>query len=160
DAIPAPWIPPEVSASKGAPGRVPAPWVPPELPVSNAAPRRAAAKGGRSKINRRPIIGSDDPRAFIARDYLNPAGSKGAEIRIADTRPKVLVGGNSAGKGRGIILRNALQRTGISQVFVDTRCQAGAVAAPWRRTVDDKTEISNAYRALRHLPEYADLQDG
>jgi hypothetical protein len=79
---------------------------------------------------------------------------------LADTRPKVIVGVNSAGKGRGIINVNALKRTGISQVFVDTRCQVGAIAAPWRRTVDDKTEVSNAYGALSHLPEYADLQGG
>ena len=60
----------------------------------------------------------------------------------------------------GIILRNALAHRGISQVFVDTRCQAGAVAGPWRRRVDDKTEVSNAYGALGHLPDYADLQGG
>jgi type IV secretory pathway TraG/TraD family ATPase VirD4 len=112
-------------------------------------------------FSRRPqIIGSIDPRAMYAGKYRNPDGSKGAEIRIGDTRPKVIVGGNSAGKGRGVIIPNALKRTGISQVFVDTRCQVGAVAAPWRRTVDDKTEVSNAYRALGDLPEYADLQDG
>jgi hypothetical protein len=119
--------------------------VPPELPVSSAAPGRAVPKR-----DRRQRIGSDDPRAFIAGDYRYPDGSKGAEIAIGDTRPKVIIGGNSAGKGRGIILRNALQRTGISQIFVDTRCQAGAVAAPWRRTVDDALALS--------LPEDAALR--
>ena len=110
--------------------------------------------------HRQQVIGSADPRAFIAGDYRNRDGSRGAEIRIGDTRPKVIVGSNSAGKGAGIILRNALARRGISQVFVDTRCQAGAVAGPWRRRVDDKTEVSNAYGALGHLPDYADLQGG
>jgi type IV secretory pathway TraG/TraD family ATPase VirD4 len=104
------------------------------------------------------LIGSSDPRAMFAGYYRNPNRSLGGEIRIGDTRPKVIVGTNSAGKGAGIIMVNALKRTGISQVFVDTRCQAAAIAAPWRRTVDQKTAVSNAYGCLGHLPEYADLQ--
>jgi type IV secretory pathway TraG/TraD family ATPase VirD4 len=108
----------------------------------------------------RKVLGPSDPRAMYAGCYRYPNGSHGAEIRIGDTRPKIIVGGNSAGKGAGIIIPNALKRTGISQVFVDTRCQAAAVAAPWRSTVDRKTAVSNAYGCLDHLPEYADLQGG
>jgi type IV secretory pathway TraG/TraD family ATPase VirD4 len=106
----------------------------------------------------RRLLGSDDPRAMFAGYYRYPNNSLGGEIRIGDTRPKIIVGGNSAGKGAGIILPNALKRTGISQVFVDTRCQAAAVAAPWRRSIDQKTAVSNAYGCLGHLPDYADLQ--
>ena len=107
---------------------------------------------------RRKRIGPDDPRALFAGYYRYPDGSLGGEIRIGDTRPKVIIGANSAGKGAGIIIPNALMRTGISQVFVDTRCQTAAVAAPWRRSVDQKTAVSNAYGCLGHLTDYADLQ--
>jgi len=106
------------------------------------------------------VIGPTDPRAFSAGYFRNPDGSAGPEIRIGDTRLKVIVGGNSAGKGRGIVIPNALKRTGVSQVFVDTRCQAGAVSAPWRRTVDEKVLVSNSYGSLGDLPDYADLQGG
>lgn len=108
----------------------------------------------------RKVLGSSDPRAMYAGCYRYPNGSHGAEIRIGDTRPKVIGGGNSAGKGAGIIIPNLLKRTGISQVTVDTRCQAAAVAAPWRSTIDEKTAVSNAYGCLAQLPEYADLQGG
>lgn len=109
-------------------------------------------------FGRPKVIGSTDPRAMYAGRYRYPDGSLGAEIRIGDTRPKILAGGNSAGKGAGIILPNLLMRHGISQVTVDTRCQAAAVSAPWRRTVDEKQVISNPYGSLSNLPDYADLQ--
>jgi type IV secretion system protein VirD4 len=108
----------------------------------------------------RDVLGSSDPRAMYAGLYRYPNGSTGDEIRIGDTRPKVIIGSNGSGKGAGIIIPNALKRTDISQVFVDTRCQAAAVAAPWRSTVDRKTAVSNAYGCLDHLPDYADLQGG
>lgn len=106
------------------------------------------------------VIGSTDPRAYIAGNYRFPNGSRGPEIRVGDFKVKINIGGNGSGKTAGVILRNALQRTGVSQVFVDTRCQAGAVSAPWRRTVDYDVGVSNEYGALDHLPEYADLQGG
>jgi type IV secretory pathway TraG/TraD family ATPase VirD4 len=109
---------------------------------------------------RAEVVGSSDPRAYIAGNIRNPDGSCGPEIRVADTRVKINIGGNSSGKTAGVILRNALQRTGVSQVFVDTRCQAGAVSAPWRRTVDHDVLVANDYGALGHLPAYADLQGG
>jgi hypothetical protein len=109
---------------------------------------------------RAKVIGSSDPRAYIAGDFRNPDGSIGPEIRVGDFKVKIIFGGNGSGKTAGVILRNALQRTGVSQVFVDTRCQAGAVSAPWRRTVDYDVGVSNEYGALDHLPEYADLQGG
>jgi type IV secretion system protein VirD4 len=113
-----------------------------------------------ARQRRQQRIGSTDPRAYIAGDYRNPDGSRGPEIAVADTRVKIITGGNSSGKTAGVNMRNALQRTGVSQVFVDTRCQAGAVSAPWRRTVDHDVGVWNPYRALAHLPDYADLQGG
>ena len=55
---------------------------------------------------------------------------------------------------------NLLKRTGISQITVDTRGQAWAVSAPWRRTVDEKVLGSNSYGLLGDLPDYADMQGG
>lgn len=110
-------------------------------------------------FRRRPqVIGSADPRAFIAGDYRNPDGSRGGEIRIGNTTVKILCGSNGSGKTAGIVARNALCRQGVSQVFVDTRLQQAAISAQWRRAVDNKQVISNAYHCLAHLPDYADLQ--
>jgi type IV secretory pathway TraG/TraD family ATPase VirD4 len=106
------------------------------------------------------LIGSADPRAMYAGCYRYPNDKLGGEIRIADTRPKVLIGGNSSGKTAGVVLPNLLRRTGVSQFAIDTRLQAAAIAAPWRRTVDDETLVSNPYGSLSNLPEYADLQGG
>lgn len=107
---------------------------------------------------REKVIGSTDPRAMYAGRYRLPDGSHGPPIRIGDTSLKAIVGAASAGKTAGVFLPNLLMRRGISQVAVDTRCQAAAVSAPWRLTVDEKQVISNAYGSLSHLPDYADLQ--
>src|SRR5271163_2630149 len=109
---------------------------------------------------REKVIGSTDPRSYIAGNYRFPNGSLGPVIRVGDTKVKVIIGGNGSGKGVGVIQRNALERRGVSQFFFDTRLQGGAVSAPWRRTVDDDVGVSNAFGALGHLPEYADLQGG
>src|SRR4051794_10356136 len=94
---------------------------------------------------RRKVIGSSDPRAMYAGRYRYPDDRAGPEIRIGDTRPKVIVGSNSSGKTSGIISVNALKRTGVSQHFVDTRAQQAAISAPWRSTVDEQVFISNEY---------------
>lgn len=110
-------------------------------------------------FSRRPkVIGSTDPRAMYAARYRYPDDQLGGEIRIGNTRPKFIIGGNSSGKTSGIISVNALKRTGVSQYFVDTRCQQGAISAPWRRTVDEQVLISNEYGSLTQLPDYQDLK--
>jgi type IV secretory pathway TraG/TraD family ATPase VirD4 len=90
--------------------------------------------------------------------YLYPNKRLGAQIRVGNTQPKIIVGGNSAGKGAGIIIPNLLMRLGVSQFTIDTRMQAAAVSALWRRTVDEKQTIGNSYGSLTHLPEFADLK--
>src|SRR3954454_7374622 len=107
---------------------------------------------------RKTVIGSNDPRAMYAGCYLYPNDRVGAEIRVGNTQPKIIIGGNGAGKGAGLILPNLLKRRGISQFTIDTRMQAGGVSAPWRRTVDDKQTIGNPFGSLTNLPEFADLK--
>ncbi|MBV9771460.1 MAG: hypothetical protein JOZ32_17950, partial [Bryobacterales bacterium] len=109
-------------------------------------------------FRRKPgILGSSDPRASYWGRYRYRDGSLGGEVRIPGPEVKVIVGKNSAGKGRGLILPNLLKRTGISQLTVDTRCAAGAVSGPWRRTVDEKQVVANPYGCLDNDPDYADL---
>lgn len=107
---------------------------------------------------RQTVIGSTDPRAMYAGCYRYPDGRAGSEIRIGDTRLKVFVGTNSAGKGAGLILPNLLRRTGVSQFVIDTRLQAFAVSAQWRRTVDKKQTVSNPYGMLADLPDFPDAK--
>ena len=107
---------------------------------------------------RKKVIGSPDPRAMYAGRYRYPDNRPGYQIRIGDTRPKIIVGGNSSGKTSGIISVNALIRAGVSQHFVDTRAQQAAISAPWRRMVDEQVYISNEYGCLTQFPDYQDLQ--
>jgi type IV secretory pathway TraG/TraD family ATPase VirD4 len=104
------------------------------------------------------IIGSSDPRAGYWGRYRYPNGAFGDEIRIGDTTVKIVVGSNGSGKTAGIVAVNALSRQGLSQIFVDTRMQQAAISAPWRRSVDQKQVVSNAYGCLAQMPDYADLQ--
>jgi hypothetical protein len=69
--VPAPWVPPELPASKDATGRAlaardrttspPAPWVPPELPVANTATGRALAKRDRTASPPAPWVPAELP---------------------------------------------------------------------------------------------------
>lgn len=106
----------------------------------------------------REVIGSADPRAMYAGRFRYPNGSLGGELRIGDTKVKIVVGGNGSGKTAGVVSVNALCRKGISQVFIDTRMQQAAISAPWRRKIDRRQVVSNAYQCLAQEPGFGDLQ--
>jgi type IV secretion system protein VirD4 len=105
-----------------------------------------------------PVIGSDARDALYLGRYRDPAtGEVGAKIQVPRTEPVVIIGRNQVGKDAGIGNVNALQREGISTVWVDPRAQCGAISAPYRRKLGPVL-MANAFGQCANIPGYADLK--
>jgi type IV secretion system protein VirD4 len=97
------------------------------LGAASGAPSSVAGGGN--------IIGAGKPSGFYAGCYRNPDGTRGPEIWVPWLDPVLIIGRNRVGKDTGIIIPNALMVEGnVTQIFQDTRLEAGAIALPWCQT--------------------------
>jgi type IV secretory pathway TraG/TraD family ATPase VirD4 len=105
-----------------------------------------------------PIIGAGKPHGRYLGCYRDPVTqARGPEIWLPGHELVNIVGGPRMGKDTGIIIPNALTREGVTDVFMDTRLEAAAITAPYRRTLGP-TYMGNPCNELADIPGYEDLR--
>ena len=118
--------------------------------------RRLASHGSAGATASSNIIGGGKPSGFYACCYRDPVtGARGPEIWLPWLDPVLIIGRNRVGKDTGIIIPNALMCEGVTQVFQDTRLEAGAIALPWCKT-KGPAWVANAFNVLVNV--YPDLR--
>lgn len=105
-----------------------------------------------------PIIGADKPRSRYLGCYRDPVTNEpGPEIWLPGHELALICGAPRSGKDTGIIIPNALMREGVTDVFMDTRLEAAAITAPYRRSLGP-AYMGNPCNELVNLVGYEDLR--
>jgi type IV secretory pathway TraG/TraD family ATPase VirD4 len=104
------------------------------------------------------IIGAGKPKSRYLGCYRDPVtNARGPEIWLPGHELVLICGGPRMLKDTGIVIPNALMREGVTDVFMDTRLEAGAITAPYRRTLGP-TYMANPCNELANIPGYEDLR--
>lgn len=103
-------------------------------------------------------LGSTEPGAiYLGRYWDWERQQVGEKLYMGGTQPIVVVGRNRSGKDARLGTYNFLENRGKSWVIVDPRGEAGAISAPYRRTLGP-TYMVNAFGVLTGIPGYEDLR--
>ena len=112
-------------------------------------------------LSREKVIGAGMPNGVYLGRYRDPeTNAPGPEIWLPWLEMVLIIGRNRSGKDAGILIPNALKREknlSVSEVFVDTRLEAGTICAPYRRSLGP-TLVGNAFNEHASLAGYADLR--
>ena len=112
-------------------------------------------------LSREKVIGAGMPNGVYLGRYRDPeTNAPGPEIWLPWLEMVLIIGRNRSGKDAGILIPNALKREknlSVSEVFVDTRLEAGTICAPYRRNLGP-TLVGNAFNEHASLAGYADLR--
>ena len=112
-------------------------------------------------LSRKTVIGAGMPNGvYLGRLYDPKTQKPGPEIWLPWLDLVLIIGRNRSGKDAGILIPNALKREknlSVSEVFVDTRLEAGTICTPYRRSLGP-TLVGNAFNEHVNLPGYADLR--
>src|SRR4051812_46019336 len=88
---------------------------------------------------REKIIGGGKPNGVYLGRYRDPkTNAPGPEIWLPWLDPVLIIGRNRSGKDVGILIANALKREknlSVSEVVIDTRLEAAAICALYRRSL-------------------------